>query len=482
MEVQIKTQIRVLSEDERIQVHERSLRLLATTGVRVMSERGRKILKNAGAEGSANSDIVLFPGTLIEEALKLAPKKFSLGSRRPGWDLEMNTGKCTLLADGGAVSVFDCERGETRPCTSHDWLTATHLIDAMDEIGVFWNMVVESPQSNTEGDFVAYWHKVLANCSKHIQDSTDSVGASRLLLEVLQIVFGDRDTIRHTHPYSHVLCPMSPLVIDEKFTDAFLELSGYDIPAVIMPMPLMGATGPASLVSNLMTANCETLAMLCLVQAAMPGTPVIYAPIPQTIEPHTWRYTGGGVENSLFGAAATEMGRYYGLPVEASAGGTDQVAPGAQASYERAINWALPTLGWPDILVGPGLLGGSSILCIEQMIIDVEIFRRCARLYEGISSGAEQWLEAAITEVGPGGNYLKQKSTLKGLHEGAWYISEIGFHDGYEKWIATGRPDVLDNIAEIAGKLLKDYHPLPLDPHAEGELDRLESKVRESDR
>ena len=241
----------------------------------------------------------------------------------------------------------------------------------------------------------------------------------------------------------------------------------------------MGATGPASVTSTLLIANSEMLAMLCLVQAAAPGTPVIYGPIPQAIEPRTWRYTGGAVENALFGSAVTEMGRYYGLPVEVSAGGTDQYSPGAQASYERAINWTLPTLAWPDILVGPGLLGGSTILCVEQMVIDVEIFRRCARLHDGINAGAEKWFENSIGDTGPGGNFLNQKSTLKAIREGGWYLSEIGFHNTYEKWKAAGMPDVIDEIQEVVNNILKDYQPLPLDIQADRELERLERKVRE---
>ena len=478
----MKTQIQVLSEVERVQVHERSLKLLATTGMRVLSARGRKILKDAGAEVDKESQTVRFPRTLIEQSLALAPKNFKLGGRRPGWDLEMNTGKCTLLADGGAVSVLDWESGEIRPGSFDDWVAATHLIDALDEIGVYWNMVEGGFSGTSLGDFVSYWRNVLKNCSKHIQDSTDSLKKSKLLLEILQIAFGNKETIRQMHPFSYLLCPMSPLVIDEAYTDAYLETVGYDIPAVVMPMPLMGTSGPASMISTLLTANSEALGMLCLVQAAAPGTPIIYAPIPQTIEPHTWRYTGGAVENSLFGAAVAEMGHHYGLPIEGSTGGTDQYYPGAQASYERAINWALPTVAWPDILVGPGLLGGSTILCLEQMVMDVEIFRRLARLHEGINTDSDKWLEEDIAETGPGGNFLKQRSTLKAVREGIWYFSEMGFHGTYEKWKADGMPDIIDVIQGVVKDLLKDYQPLPLDSRADRELERLERKTRESDR
>jgi trimethylamine--corrinoid protein Co-methyltransferase len=478
----MKTQIEVLSAEERNQIHERSLKLLATSGVRILSKRGRQILKNAGAEGEINSDIVRFPRPLIEESLKLAPRKFKLGGRRPGWDLEMNSDECSLLADGGAVSVLEWESGELRPGTFDDWLKATHLIDAIDEIGVYWNMVEGGFNGNSMGGFVSYWRNILNNCSKHIQDSTDSIEKSHLLLEILQIGVGNKGLIRETHPFSYVLCPMSPLVIDEAYTDSYLETIGYDIPVAIMPMPLMGLTGPASMISTLLTANSETLAMLCLVQAAAPGTPVLYAPIPQTIEPHTWRYTGGAVENSLLGAAVTEMGRHYGLPVEGSTGGTDQFYPGAQASYERAINWTLPSIAWPDILVGPGLLGGSTILCFEQMVMDVEIFRRCSILHKGISTADKFWLEESIAETGPGGNFMKQKSTMKAAKEGTWYMSEMGFHETYEKWKAAGRPDILDLIQGVVQDILKAYQPLPLDISTDHELKSLERKVRESDK
>jgi trimethylamine:corrinoid methyltransferase-like protein len=175
------------------------------------------------------------------------------------------------------------------------------------------------------------------------------------------------------------------------------------------------------------------------------------------------------------------MGRYYGLPVQASTGGTDQSAPGAQAGYERAINWALPSLSWPDILVGPGLLGGSTILCIEQMVMDVEIFRRCSRLNKGISTSPDQWLDASIAETGPGGNFLKQKSTLKAVREGAWYFSEIGFHDTYEKWKGAGMPDVFETIPELINRILNDYHPLPLDTMVVRELNKLNREVRETE-
>ena len=99
-------------------------------------------------------------------------------------------------------------------------------------------------------------------------------------------------------------------------------------------------------------------------QAAAPGTPFIYAPALAVMDPRSGRYSAGTIENGLLSAASVEMARYYGLPVEASGGGTDHYVPGIQPGYERALSSLLPVLSWPDILVGPGLLGGSMVLCL----------------------------------------------------------------------------------------------------------------------
>ncbi len=476
----MRTFLQVLSEDERDRVHETTLKVLAQTGLRVDTVRGRQILKEAGAEVNDETGVVRFPRALVEESLRLAPKRFTLGGRRPNWALPLNAGECTLLADGGAVFMLDPETGERRPGTFDDWLTSTRLIDAIDEIGAYWWMVEGGFASDSAGDFVAYWRNLLSNFSKHIQDSTNDPEQSRWLLEVLDVVFG-RKYVRTQRPFSFLLCPLSPLVIEGPFTDAYLETLGWDIPVAVMPMPLMGTTAPASLISTVVLGNCETLAMLCLIQAAAPGTPFIYAPALAVMEPRSGRYGSGSVEHTLLGAASTEMARYYGLPVEASTGGTDHHIPGIQAGYERAVNWLLPVLAWPDLLVGPGLLGGSMILSLEQLMIDVEVFRLCRRVHQGIGSEGDKWLEDVIASVGPGGNFLAQRSTKQAIRTGEWYISRLGVHDTYERWEELGRPDLLDEIKAKVRQILAEHTPLPLEETTLRELERVEQRAREMD-
>lgn len=475
----METYLRVLSDADRDQVHEKTIKILAETGVRVESDLGRDYLKKAGAGVDENTKIVRIPRKLLEESLQAAPKKFSLGARRPGWDLGMNEGNCSLLIDGSGIEVIDHRTREKRPSISSDWFDATRVIDAIDEFGVYWGMVDQRDVGDSLPETIKHWIQIFNNFSKHVQDASSTSSESDWLLEILQTVFGDKETIKKTNPYSFLVCPQSPLIIEGEHTDAYLATKGYQIPIAVMPMPLMGGTGPGNMISMTILGNCEVLAMLCLVQAADPGTPFIYAPALAVMNPRTGMYSAGAIENALLSSAATEMGRYYGLPVLGEGGGTDTYVPGIQAGYERAMSSVIGTLSWPDLLVGPGLLGGSMILSLEQLVIDVEMFRMSRQAHRGIPTHDEAWLEEVIQKVGPGGNFLGEKSTIKNMRSGEWLIPRLGVHGTEGSWKRSGRKDILDEAREKVDQILNTHKPLPLDDDVLKELDKIYKKAQE---
>jgi trimethylamine--corrinoid protein Co-methyltransferase len=474
----MKTRLQVLSEEERARVHEESLDILQRVGVRVDTALGRQILKDAGALVDEVSGVVRFPRKLVEESLELAPKDFSLGARRPGADLRMNGGGSTLCLDGSGTLVLDRDSGERRPATYDDWRNITRIADALDEIGIYWSQVSPSDAGDTLADEVDYLCSVHRNFSKHVQDGISSPECAPWLTEVLQTLFGSIDDIREKHPMSYVLCPTSPLLIDKEYTETYLALGGLKMPAAVMPMPLMGATAPASMISTIVQGNCEVLSMLCLLQAHEPGVPVIYAPVLAVMDPRNGLLKGASMESTIMGAAATEMARYYGLPAQSSPGGSDAHIPDIQCAYEGSA-MTLPTaLAWPDIVVGPGLLDGSMVSCLEELLIDVEIFRFARQGHRGVVTDEEKWLTDTIEEVGPGGNYLFSRSTRTSARSGEWFLSDLGVHESYDRWRASRRGDFLEGVRERLDQILATHEPLPLDEEVEEELARICTRAK----
>jgi trimethylamine--corrinoid protein Co-methyltransferase len=477
----METRLQVLSEEERARVHEESLDILQHTGVRVETPLGRQALENAGASVDETNELVRFPKELVEQSLELAPKDFSLGARRPGADLRMNGGNSTLCLDGSGTMALDRDTGERRPATYDDWRSITRIADALDEIGIYWAQVSPSDAGDTLLDEVDYMCSVHRNFSKHVQDTIGSPESAPWATEVLQVIFGSVDDIREKHPMSYVLCPTSPLMIDREYTETYLALRGLKIPATVMPMPLMGATAPASMISTIVQGNCEVLSMLCLLQAHEPGVPVIYAPVLAVMDPRSGRLRSASMETTMMAAAATEMARYYGLPAQSSPGGSDAHILDVQCAYESSA-MALPAaLSWPDIVVGPGLLDGSMVSCLESLLIDVEVFRFARQSHRGVVTDEESWLTDAIAEVGPCGHYLSQPSTRTAVHSGEWFLSDLGVHDSYESWKASRTGDFPEEVRERVDQVLATHEPLPLDDEVEKELDRIRERAeRES--
>ena len=473
----MQTHLQVLTEDEKGQVHERSLKVLTRTGVRVDSAGGREILKAAGALVDETTHIVRFPVNLVEEALRLAPRNFTLGARRPGWDLHPNTGECHLLLSGEGTRTLDRKTGQHRDSTFDDWLDATRLADALDDIGLYWRIVGATDRGDTIPNYVDYLVALFRNFSKHVQDPVYSKEQAPWFLEVLQTVFGSKETIRQMHPVSYVLCPQSPLVIDDIYTDAYLELIGWNIPVAAMPMPLMGATAPASQIATVIIANCEILATLCLVQSAEPGVPFIYAPVSALMDPRSGLPKSGAIESNALSSAATEMARFYGLPAETSGFGTGRFTLDFQNGYERGLRALQPLLSQPDILVGAGMLGSSMILSLEQMLMDTEIFRMCKQAQRGIFCGDDKWLDDVIDQVGPGGHFLDQPSTINAIRDGEWYLGKMGMIDSFEEWETAGKRELVEDAREKVDQILSSHQPLPLDEEIDRELERIKKKA-----
>jgi trimethylamine--corrinoid protein Co-methyltransferase len=122
-------------------------------------------------------------------------------------------------------------------------------------------------------------------------------------------------------------------------------------------------------------------------------------------------------------------------------------------------------------------MGGSMVLSLEQLLIDVEIFRMCKRSRQGIATDEDKWLEEVIHRVGPGGNFLCEPSTVRAIREGELYVSQLGWHDTFEAWEAAGRPTLLEEAREKVGQILATHQALPLDEDVERELDRIQKRA-----
>jgi trimethylamine--corrinoid protein Co-methyltransferase len=114
------------------------------------------------------------------------------------------------------------------------------------------------------------------------------------------------------------------------------------------------------------------------------------------------------------------------------------------------------------------------VCSLEQLLLDVELFRRCVRLRRGIDGPLDLALEEAVEdvldEVGPAGDFIARPATRRATHEGTWHLDRLGVRDTWERWQANGRPDQVDDARADVERRLAAHEPPPLDEHAAREL------------
>lgn len=121
----------------------------------------------------------------------------------------------------------------------------------------------------------------------------------------------------------------------------------------------------------------------------------------------------------------------------------------------------LPALTGSNVIYGMGMLELGMTMSYEQLLIDSEIVRMIRRILRGIPVNKETIALDVIQKVGPAGNYLAERHTLKYMRQELSTTSLIN-RRMRDHWEASGAKDIAQTAREKAVEILENYKPTPL--------------------
>jgi trimethylamine--corrinoid protein Co-methyltransferase len=452
----------LLTETEKEQIHNETLEILKKTGAKFHSQKALKLLESNGARVDWDKKIAYISPEMVEQALKTSPSSFVLGARNPQYDYQVPSPVSRFSLDGTGSFAQDFYTGEHRYGTVKDNELGLRVFQNMDMGVMAW------PPCSAE-DTPAYarplheWAALMRFCSKHGEHEIHNVRQAPYYAEMLTTVMGSEEQVRARHAYSLTYCPVSPLIHDGPMMDAYIGMGSLDVPIMVLPMPAPGMTGPASLFSSICLANAEALSAIVIYQLAHPGRPMIFSSATGTMDMQNGAFLGGTPEMGLMSAAMIEMGRHYDLP-SCSAGCTaDAREPGADTVLEKVTTTITPVLAGADIIIGMGVLESDQLLVLEQIVVDNEIAHLCERILLGVDSSPDRILTDDVHQIGPGGNFLSRKSTLKFARGKEAYNSSLLDRHTLDQWLQLGKPSMYSNarkkVEEILAQPVQDALP-----------------------
>jgi len=467
--------LRILSKQEVKKLHSASLEVLNTVGLKIDSEKARKILEEAGAEVNHQTMLVHFPPHLVEESVKKAPQKVIFAARNPKYDAVLEPGGDTFCRPTvGSEGYVDLETGKYRHVQLSDAKEWATLVDGLENISYCAVPYPADPPLDEGGD-AHVLRIVLENTEKHIHAycGRNPLKYMKYMIELAVAVMGSEEELKKRPIFNTMLGALSPLEYEDYMTDLLLLSGEYGIPAEIATMPIAGGTAPVTVAGTILLSHVELLAGITIAEIANPGAPIVYRPIPMTLDMSTGAALEATAENALMAAAGAQLVREtYNIPTNLLGQVADAFIPDGESMIERSFNTLLPTLAGANVVSGAGGLEHVYTMDPVQLVIDDEIVGMTKRILRGLEINNDTLGLDALARVGPGGNFLSDDHTLKYFRT-EYYRPHICNRGTREIWQSKGEKDLNENARQRAKTILREHKPAPLPDDVVKELDSI---------
>ena len=462
-------QLRLLSDTDIKKIHETSMKILEETGMKIKNVHARKIFAENGAEVDEETHVVKIPREMVMKAVETAPSKVILYGKEEKNDLHLEKTRTHLGTGGTVLYALDLETGEKRPTETKDLRDIARMVDHCNNTSFYVINTYPQDVPDSASDVNRfYWG--LTNTNKHVMGGMYTMEGLKGAIDIAEQVAGGADKLRERPIASFIVLMISPLIMDDLYSDFLIEIARKGLPVVVSSEPLAGATSPVTIAGTIAINNAETLAGITLTQLVNPGTPILYGSTSSIMDMREGTYMAGAVESAMINAGISQMTQFYDLPMYGTAGMSDSKIIDAQAGYESAITaMTVAMSGSNYIHDSVGLLEMCQVFSYDKMVIDNEILGNVLRVMEGITVNDDTLALDVIKSVGPGGHYLSEDHTVSHVRK-EFFMPKIADRQTRIRWEEGGSKTTEERARKVVDKILKKHVPKPVDPELKARI------------
>lgn len=429
----------VLSDQEISQIHEATVDILGTTGVRIESPAMLDALQDKGVDVDRKDARVRFSQSCIEDALAHIPPTFTVHNRAGTEAFVLGDGTPKIAAGHNAVFWLDYETQQTRPSTIADVERFARICENLESIDMIGIPVMPQDVPNPSASLLYGVQACVENSKKPIFFSTDNPRINRTIIDMLKAAYeGDFD--KQVYGITQ-LSPTSPLYWETSVCEAILDTLKTNVPLAILPEPNAGISAPYTLAGLLTVNNAECLSGLVMIQLLKLGAKVMYANSWTTTDMRTGSALVGSTETTLCRIAAAQMARFYRVPSHTTAPNSDNHAHDEQNAWEKTFSMFCSVAAGHDLIVNCGMFATGMTCSHEQLVMDEEISAMSRRIAAGMRVNDGTIAADVIQQVGPRGDYMTEEHTLHWLRSDEYLTPRVSVRGPFASWQAAGGKD-----------------------------------------
>jgi trimethylamine--corrinoid protein Co-methyltransferase len=457
-------------------IHEASLQLLKSIGIRLESDDARLLLATAGVRVDETLKRVYPTEKNLEQAFRTVPRVYRVYGRNDTDPLVIGGPEVYIKSGGASLRVLTLD-GQYEAATWEHLRQFNILLDGLPHVHMLLNQV------DPQGDVVpGYYRRIAAEmfigASKpvclQIGDSSDL----EVFLEMAAMIRGSRQGLTDKPLFITGCNAEPPLRIGCKEAEILVAASRAGVPCGIGDYVMMGITAPRTLAGALTQRHAVQLAALLLSQIARPGAPFYYAGSSGSADMRTLNPVMADPLALQILQYSVMLGRQCQLPVTGLAT-TDSRLPDAQAAAEMTA-----TL-WTAIQAGAHLIQGPTSMMDQMMlssfiqaVIDNDIAGYLLAAWKApeISQDtlALDAIQDSVSSLDPAlkDQFYLNPHTIRHLRDGSW-DPQVFAYESFNSWNVAGRRTLMERAREKAEQILRCHKPQPLDPALAEEVRRL---------
>ena len=448
----VQPNLSVMDQKQIKKVHENSLQILSSVGLRVDSPKARKLFTRAIGSQAVEGDRVRIPPDLVEWAIQAAPARMDIYDRKgaPAFRLPDQ-----VRFGVGVTSLYyqEPETDRAVPFTRKHMADCVRLGNGLPSFDVISTIGIVQDVAPQVSDLYATL-EMAANTFKPLIILISDENAFPAVLDLLEHLHGDLATRPSVIPYFN---PITPLVINKSTVDKMIVAIQRGLPFIYANYGMAGASVPITPAGQLALMNAEVLAGLTLGQLIKEGTPMILGNHPACFD-MKGNESYYDPKSYLIDLACAEMMAHYSLPSSGTSGsgmgwGADLIAGGHQW-----FNHLISCLGKKGLAPFVGDILSSLAFSPTLIVYANEVIQQARQFTEGFVIDDTNIGLEDIAQVGPGGNFLTSNLTLK-FYRNTREFSHIFDSLSLDDWQARGRPRAEDLLKGYTRQLLSESKP-----------------------
>ena len=431
-------------------------------------------LRGAGCDVSPEG-LVKFPVDLIQKSIDSVAKSVRLWNRDGSASIEIDCQHTWFVPGMTCIKVYDEGTGEPRDSSREDLATVTRVSDAMQNIDAVCVTCKNVEESNIYGEIDEF--SVLAeNTTKpliYLCEYADSLG---VVIDMAATIRGGRKELVEKPYFMHLVTPL-PLYYAKTHIDQLIEAVEAGVPVTAGTVTIGGASAPITIAGCVVHSLATDLTAVVLSQIIRKGSFCIGSSDASFMEVATGAI-GAPSQSAMAEMAMCEISRILGLPRFTSTAGDSKARRFNQdAVAEISSNMIQAFYSRPAICPYVGSLDEGITFSLHALLLADDLAGQLRSMWRGIEVTDEMLARDLTRAEGPRGNYLANEHTAKYCRRESW--SSRYFGANYPS-ASGGLPDedLIERIDRELQDIMKNHHPVTLDPDILREMRSIADKFR----